>query len=304
VRFVRHLGTAVALASLAFLLLQGYRYAGDLRTLHVGATSVAAALLTLSVMTTGTVVTAAAWRNLLVAGGVRIPFSTAYVIQARSAIAKYLPGNVFQYLSRVALGRAYGVPVEAIVVSTAAETVFVVGGALLLGSWSLARLAVVGPPAWVRPAAATAVLAVLILLGVPRWRRAIRPWLAAHAGYLSPGRAGFVALAAVVELGAVGASLAVLRAALWPEAPHVGWFPFASAFAAAWTAGFVVPGAPGGIGVREFVLYALLGDRLGSGPAAQLFLLARLLSTCADGLAFALSYLAPQRQPAEAIQAP
>ena len=293
-RALRYLGTAAALASVGFLLVQCVRYAGDLRSLELGWAAALAALLTLALMTAGTVLYAIAWRNLLRAGRVEIPVRTAYLVQARSAIAKYLPGNVFQYLGRVALGKAHGIPAEAVIVSTAAETLFVLFGAAALGSFSLLRLAVARPPAWLLPAAVAFAGAATVVLLVGRWRRAALAWAAANASYFSPRRAGPVVLVTIVELGTIGAGIALLHHTLWPLAPQPGWFEFASAFSAAWLAGFIVPGAPGGLGVREFALYSLLGPQLGAGPAAQLFLFTRLLSTAADGLAFALTF--PSRE--------
>jgi hypothetical protein len=270
-----------------------------MRAVRFSGASVFASILMVLVITGGAVLYAYAWRGLLTAGGIRLPVSIAYVIMARSAIAKYLPGNVFQYLGRVGLGRTYGIPIDVVVVSTAAETIFLLVGAVGVASWGLPRLVGFAPrlnatSAWIAPAAVLGVLALLMILSVPRWRRSIGAWLAANAGYFAPHRAGLVVLVTVLELGAVGACLALLNASLWPGTPNVSWVDFASGFSAAWIAGFVVPGVPSGIGVRELILYELLGLQLGAANAVQLFLLARLLTTAADGLVFALSYLVPR----------
>ena len=57
-------------------------------------------------------------------------------------------------------------------------------------------------------------------------------------------------------------------------------------FAVAWVAGYVTPGAPGGLGVREAILIAGLGPIYGPGTAAALALIVRVCSVVADGLGF------------------
>lgn len=52
--------------------------------------------------------------------------------------------------------------------------------------------------------------------------------------------------------------------------------------ALAWTAGFVIVGVPGGIGVRESIFIALLSGPLGEGDATAVALVARLVSILAD----------------------
>lgn len=54
----------------------------------------------------------------------------------------------------------------------------------------------------------------------------------------------------------------------------------------AWVLGFVVPGAPGGIGVREFVLTLLLGNVVGKELILTLSILHRLITIIGDFMAY------------------
>lgn len=65
----------------------------------------------------------------------------------------------------------------------------------------------------------------------------------------------------------------------------------AGSFALAWVAGFVVPGSPGGIGVREAVLVTALAPLLGAGAALGLAVLFRVVAIAGDAVAFALGLL-------------
>ena len=55
-----------------------------------------------------------------------------------------------------------------------------------------------------------------------------------------------------------------------------------TAYAAAWLAGTLMPGAPAGMGVREMVLTLELEPALGSTQAAALALALRLVTTAGD----------------------
>jgi len=56
----------------------------------------------------------------------------------------------------------------------------------------------------------------------------------------------------------------------------------AAAYLVSWIVGFVVPGAPGGIGVREAVFLYLVAGTVAAPTALALALLARLMTTLGD----------------------
>jgi uncharacterized membrane protein YbhN (UPF0104 family) len=65
-----------------------------------------------------------------------------------------------------------------------------------------------------------------------------------------------------------------------------------AAGAASWVAGFVVIGAPGGLGVREAAFVALAGGALGESEALLLIGLFRIATFLGDTLLFAAGALA------------
>ena len=67
-----------------------------------------------------------------------------------------------------------------------------------------------------------------------------------------------------------------------------------SLFAIAWLAGYLVPGAPGGLGVRETMMVLLLSPVVGAGTAVGLGLTLRVTTTVGDAVAFALGMLFKQ----------
>ena len=57
-------------------------------------------------------------------------------------------------------------------------------------------------------------------------------------------------------------------------------------FATAWVAGFVTPGAPAGIGIREVILVAALTPLYGNGTAIGIAAVLRLVTVLGDGMTF------------------
>ncbi len=57
---------------------------------------------------------------------------------------------------------------------------------------------------------------------------------------------------------------------------------FFTAFTMAWTAGFIIPGAPGGIGVREAVILVLFGGLYGENTTVIAAILMRIVSIAGD----------------------
>ena len=57
-------------------------------------------------------------------------------------------------------------------------------------------------------------------------------------------------------------------------------------FGVAWIAGYLVPGAPGGLGVREAVMLLLFAPMVGPGVAVGISISMRVANMLGDGLAF------------------
>ncbi len=62
-----------------------------------------------------------------------------------------------------------------------------------------------------------------------------------------------------------------------------------SSYIIAWVLGFIVPGAPGGIGVREFVLTLLLAPTLGQEITLTVSIIHRLTNIVGDFMAYVIA---------------
>jgi glycosyltransferase 2 family protein len=201
----------------------------------------------------------------------------------QAQLGKYVPGSLWQYAGRSALAGAQGVPLRVVGKSLPIElgaTVFA-GAAfsiLLLGWWSILGLAAILGAAAI---AASFLREDRVVLRV-----------AAHATLLYAATWPFI-----------GASF-WMTARAFVHVP-VGDLPvYTGAFAAAWIVGLLAIYAPGGLGVREAMLVAILRSRVGSADAVVIAAASRGVFTFVDLSAAGIAFLALRRLPGPGVAEP
>jgi len=228
-------------------------------------------------------------------GGEGPALRAVLVVCALGQAAKYVPGNVGQYVGRAVLARRYGVSLRDSGFTFLVETAGLILTAVACGA--LAGRTSVAPSGRIALLAAAAIVApCLFLIGV-RW---LAPWLRTHlpaawreklgSGPLPvPSAATLIACLALYVLSfcSGGTAVHLLAHGLFAVPPGA-WALAIPAFALSWVAGFVTPGAPGGLGVREAVLATVTAPLYGPGPALSVALALRVVTVLGDGLAFLL----------------
>ena len=232
-----------------------------------------------------------AWHRLLASTGlVNLPLREALGIFGRSQVLKYLPSNLLHYVGRHAAAYRFGAPHGPLVWASIAETVLVMAAAVLvtaLFAQSLIARAVdeLHSPYWLRlalPAMAAAALmgATAYLLG--------RGEQTKTSSLVSLARGSAIACSLyVLFFLANGVLLAGLVATL-PDVRGASPLLLAGIVALAWFAGFIVPGAPAGIGIRELLLTIGL-EHIGFGASALSLALAYRIVTMLGDLVLALA---------------
>ncbi len=294
-RWAHRIGTALGVAGVAWVVWQvlGPRWelpagVGRRLVVPIGVAAPVYGGLSLGI--------AGAWWWLTGLYEARRPLHWTAAVWARTQVAKYLPGNVFHYVGRQALGRQIGLTHETLVASHLLEMVSLLMAAGLIG---------VGGAIFARsPAVAGVSLPLLVavtLAGLLVWptidaflRRL--PYTSARMAALprlTAGRILRLLAPALVAHGAfllgTGLLLLMLLRAIRPipvSAADVVWI-----YALAWVAGTLTPGAPGGLGVREAVLTLGLGGVLGDGGAATLALGLRIVTVLGDVVTFGAGML-------------
>jgi glycosyltransferase 2 family protein len=246
------------------------------------------------------------WRFLMADQNHRVPMRLAMPVFFLSQLGKYLPGNVGQFLGRGVLARSTGIPVGVAVGTAVFEGIWCLVISLtltLLSTWVLYDLVTLQSvnSAFASMAGCLLILALVLpwlsvkvlntvlpklsrrvgggaLLRLPRWRTAL-----------------LVSLLILTNFMLLG-SVLKMQAEVFFSSPPVDGLSITLLFNSAWVAGYVVPGAPGGLGVREAMMVVLLTPLTGAPIAAGLAVSMRLTSLLGDGLTILIGAISGRAQ--------
>ncbi len=226
---------------------------------------------------------ARSWSLAPGARGATISLRQAIAVYGTSILPKYVPGSILQYGSRQVLGQRLGwsqvAMAQGSVLEVALHVVCPLAVALLLLAPARAYSGMSEPP-WLVFALVAALVAALVVLALVRRHLPTRVVITGAMLQLL----FFSGLAALAAL--CGWSFGVAQTAL----PLVGGL-----FLLSWLAGFVVPLAPGGLGIREASGVAMLSGVIGVEPALLVLAAMRLVSLLGDVALFAAGLACQQR---------
>lgn len=215
---------------------------------------------------------AIAWQHILVYLGIKTDRKTAIRVYGLSQIAKYVPGNIFHFAGRQAIGQSKGWPA-----SPLARSVL----------WELGLLAIAGSfysilliPLLLHSSVSIILSTVVFLLVVLVVAVAFRKWLNSEVAWAWCQHVLFLFMAASLFFGVFGVS-SVGYAVNLNLSTYV---LLVGVYVVAWLAGLVIPGVPAGIGVREAVFLWLLQNQLPAGLLLESILLGRLVTILGDVL--------------------
>jgi hypothetical protein len=208
-------------------------------------------------------------------------------IHATTQALKYLPGNVAHLAGRHALARRRGVsdqvllaaaPMEAASMILAAGLVSALAGPAI---WPLAAWGIPSP-AWLLAgllACAALMVGMFVVLRTYR-HRLLAVWPRQGWRRLAFARALCGHIVFFLGCGTIGV---LLLTSLEPQAfEDLPFLRLTSVLALAWLAGFLIPGAPAGMGVRETVILALVAPMHGAAAATGLAALYRIATFGGD----------------------
>jgi hypothetical protein len=287
----------VALATVFFVREMVRRF-DDIPAIEWTSAAIGVALLSCLTMLVVIAMIGLMWFLLLKDQGVNLPLGKAIQIVGLSQIGKYLPGNVGQFAGRAVLakqeGIALGVSASTMMIEALWTLAIGAGFAATALLWftdtSSLHLPHVGIP---ELAGLTVALLFLPWCGIHLLNR-LMPGLSRKIGggtLVAPPRL-FTAVAVSALVAATFFLLGWIvqsHAERFFHVPDARWVEITVLFTAAWLVGYVIPGAPGGLGVREALMLVLLTPILGAGPAVGVGITVRLATMAGDGLAFLLA---------------
>lgn len=296
----RGTGPLLVVLSLGYLAYSSYQSETRLSWEQVSNLSSVGLFLGVLLFLSSNLVSAASWQCLADPCGHHIrSLKVAASIWMTSNIGKYLPGNVIHYLSRYRYSTSSGVGSIEATTALILELLTVLTAALLLTLPSFVtgntdyQSKVLHSADPVKIAGTVSVILLLVGLVValsfrylPNARlpiKHIRIRLAKHLA--NSGTKWLQALTLCMMsfmLAAAAAYLMIYLNHLSTTFPSIDFTLLLGSYTLAFLAGYVIPGAPGGIGIREAALVFLLSPALGEANALLLALSLRLCSIVAD----------------------
>jgi uncharacterized membrane protein YbhN (UPF0104 family) len=295
----------ITLLSLGFVMAALLAHGRQLLQLNLDGQSWLWLLLGVGLSLLSLLVNGLAWGVILRWIGLRPGWEALVSLYLATNLRKYLPGNIWHLASRVQVLRA-GPPAAPLAgpLSTPMALVVTLLDPLLAAVAALALMALAG---WRNGFELAGLLPLLLLL--PRW---LNPLLRR----LERKRARALGLERELEREALApAAETPVRGYPWPPLLaqlvfvllrfagfacciwafdlqlSTDWLLWLAGYCLAWTAGLVVPGAPGGLGVFEAVLLLRLGVAIQESSLLAVALSYRLIVTVADLLAAGLVVL-------------
>lgn len=298
-RMIRIAGVLVVIGFGGYALWKGGR---DLPVLPLDAPSFWLWLmLSFGLYLVSQVLAARAWAGTLAVFSIRLGGGRAETQLLVSQIGKYIPGNVAHLLGRLALARADGVagPVAGIAMLLEIGLVLTAGGLLFLVFLLVApelTLSLLPQEAGISLTGSSMLLAGLLAAGIGAgiWLLIRRVRRNSPMTRLESAETAKPLALHMVNFLALGLSLACVTQAIAP-AGNGAFLLSIPVFVVAWTIGFLMPGSPGGIGMREGLIALGLGMTIGEGAALTAALLHRAICIMGDLTVFAVSYRCRQK---------
>lgn len=281
--------------SIIFITLKLYQHFPELRQLNLSTEMITISFLAVLANVFLTTLIALIWALILKKLSIVIGILQATVIIGKVQIAKYLPGNVFHYLGRMSLAKNVGIPTDKLLVSMGMETVAVlIAGFVIAISGFLIRFESMRSVLIIERIITENFFQItflaIILIGGLLLLPSIRRWLFSQKDNLRLSKLALPVILYLIVFIIQGIVVYFLVInALLSKSVEIGWIECVWRFAVAWTLGFIVPGAPGGIGVREAVFTGLFSNELGEAHAVVLSLLLRVISIAGDILTFLMA---------------
>lgn len=261
-------GSVLALLGVIFILSQLVSYRNQLSFDELHIIQWSGMVLLAITYAIASLLLAMAWQSLLHKYELKAGWRWSTYIYGKTQIIKYVPGNIFHIASRQAEGQLAGFPAFPLAKSAAWEILCIASVALpfapiLLTNYGLS-LALSGGLA----------LLVLGIIGV-FWLKVDPNFFKASTLYF-----GFLLCSSLLFY------FLILIATDHSFGDWKLFFIFPSIYTISWLAGFITPGSPAGVGLRELALIFFLKNHLPEPEVLMLVLLSRCVTGLGDTLFF------------------
>ncbi len=300
-------GRVITILSLIFVVRAVYRLGFDPGLVSNVPAFVGVALFSALLFAGGVYVQGLAWKTLLdYFGSGKADTGEALCVYAKANIGKYLPGNVMHYVERNLFAAKYEIPQSAAALSSVFEIgaqvaaafiiAVVTGGSAIFGVMD--EMLTTSWRSYLLPGVLVLVcLCVVMVLIIRRFMgEKIKKFFTEHPlpGFVSAICRAVLLCMPLMFIGS--AVMVVLYAFMGGTVDRAAIAGIVPGYVMAWLLGFVVPGAPGGIGVREFVLTLTVAPIVGSERTLTMMLIHRLINILGDAAAYLIQGIIRRKQ--------
>ena len=216
----------------------------------------------------------------------KLSFSFVWV-WLQSNVYKYLPGNVFNYVSRQIISKKMGVEHKILIESNIVEALLLASSSLVLSGSILYFIYDLSVNEYFSFLNKNYIYVGLILVGLLLW-------------YLNKFKkiqiidSKIVILCYLIFFLTLGASAYIILN--YQMKIEFSFLLITAIYSFAWLVGFITPGAPGGIGVRESVFVILSNGLLTESDAVVLSMMLRFVSIVGEVILFVIASMILNRE--------
>lgn len=281
-KIIKYLGNIVTILAIVFIIKVMLSLEIDFSIVQNKNLLISSLILGTLIMSSAVFIMAYGWKIILtILSNRTVKYKDASAVYAKANIGKYLPGNVMHYVERNLFAESLGLNQKTVLLSTITEIVgqtcvCIIAGIILEGRkiWNVLHEVL-----QIKYIILFAVILCIFVTGIIIFRKKIKDFFIdlSLSKFLKaflqavPIYLGFILLGGLVLV-------AIFISTMNNEIRYNIVFSIIAAYTAAWVIGFVVPGSPGGIGVREFVLLFLLRDLFPEAVILTCILIHRMIS--------------------------
>ncbi len=275
--------------SLFFLIFTIYSNIDKLKEINIASTGVVIVYVILSSIMYAVLLLflALGWKKILESLS-KITISYKLVlIYLRSLIFKYIPGNVFHYVARQVEAKKEGASHKVLIHSNIIESVVLIVASLAISSLALIFMQDTSLDNYIHHVDMNLIYGVgigsiLAIILIGRYNKIgisdyVQPFFLYMIFFLC---IGFITYIIVIEVLQLNISLPICI----------------FLYSLSWLAGFITPGAPGGLGVRESLFIVLSNGILSESDALVLSVLLRIITILGEILVFMIASVIINRQ--------
>ncbi len=307
-KYLKYIGNLVTVISIAFVIYAVFKLKIDFEKL-----ANPGAVLILCIGALGVTFTvyflAYAWKNTLdYLSGRKNSYRDVAFVYGKANIGKYLPGNVMHYVERNLFAAKIGLNQLDLAISSIIEVIGIIIVALVFSAVCAHEELLQAVVRYVKPmyAVILAVLGLLVITAafiICRKSQRVRNMAKRLTGWKFFKVFVWNLIVYAVVLAILGGILVLVCGFIYDvEIDGTGAAAIITYYMLAWVLGFIVPGAPGGIGVREAILVLLLSPVIGDTVTLSAALIHRLISIIGDFTGYMIALGLKPKEPTEKKQ--